>query len=148
MPAPPLAPVPGAVYLKESTVDPFTSTMAGRTIMRSKWLLVVSLAACNAGLARAEVKTKAVTYEYGGVTFKGHLAWDEAVKGKRPGVLVVHEFWGLNDYARRRAEQLAGLGYVAFACDMYGEGKMTEHPQEASQMAAEVRKNVKTWQGR
>src|SRR6266481_493034 len=54
----------------------------------------------------------------------------------------------LNDYARKRAEQLAALGYVAFACDMYGEGKVTEHPQEAGQMAAEVRKNVKTWQGR
>src|SRR5262249_40855792 len=60
----------------------------------------------------------------------------------------IHEFWGLNDYARHRAEQLAGLGYVAFACDMYGEGKSTEHPQDAARMAGEVRKNVQTWQGR
>ena len=90
--------------------------------MRSKWLCAVLLVVCNAVVARAEVKTKGITYEYGGVTFKGHLAWDDAVKDKRPGILVVHEWWGLNDYARKRAEQLADLGYVAFACDMYGRG--------------------------
>jgi dienelactone hydrolase len=98
--------------------------------------------------ATAEVQTKDMTYTHEGVSFKGFLAWDDTVKGKRPGVLVVHEWWGLNDYARDRAKQLARLGYVAFACDMYGEGKMTTHPQEAGQMAGEVRKNIKTWQGR
>src|SRR5438477_8769830 len=81
------------------------------------------------------------------MNFIGHLAWDDAVPGKRPGVLV-HEWWGLNDYARKRAEQLAALGFVAFAADMYGEGKVTTHPQEAGQMAGAVRKDVKTWQGR
>ncbi len=116
--------------------------------MKSSWLLAVSLVACYAGLARAEVKTKEVTYTHGGTAFKGHLAWDDAAKGKRPGVLVVHEFWGLNDYARQRAEQLAGLGYVAFACDMYGEGQVTEHPEEAAQFAAAVRQNVPEWQAR
>src|SRR5437868_186082 len=116
--------------------------------MRGKWLVVMSLALCNVSAARAEVKTKTVPYEYGGVTFKGYLAWDDSTTGKRPGVLVVHEWWGLNDYARKRAEQLAGLGYVAFACDMYGEGKFTKHPEEAKTMATEVRKNVKVWQGR
>jgi dienelactone hydrolase len=98
--------------------------------------------------ARAEVKTKEVTYSHGGVTFKGHLAWDDAIKGKRPGVLVVHEWWGLNDHARKRAEELAKLGYVAFACDMYGEGKVVDHPDDAGKMATEVRKNLETWQGR
>ncbi len=116
--------------------------------MRIKWLLAASLVVVNAGLAHAAVKTKAVTYTHGGVTFKGHLAWDDAVKGKRPGVLVVHEWWGLNAYARKRAEQLAALGYVAFACDMYGEGKTTQHPKEAGEMATAVRKNVKEWQAR
>src|SRR5690242_2575534 len=116
--------------------------------MRSSWLLAASLVACHAGLAQAEVRTKEVTYTHGGTTFKGHLAWDDAAKGKRPGVLVVHEFWGLNDYARKRAEKLAGLGYVAFACDMYGEGKVTEHPEEAAQFAAAVRQNVPEWQAR
>lgn len=116
--------------------------------MRTKWYLALALVAANAALARAEVKTKTITYAYDGVTLKGHLAWDDAVRGKRPGILVVHEWWGLNDYARKRAEMLAGLGYVAFACDMYGEGKTTEHPKEAGQMATAVRKNVKVWQGR
>src|SRR6516164_5209172 len=116
--------------------------------MRIKWFLALCLALCNVLAAHAEVKTKTIAYEYGGVNFKGHLAWDDAAKGKRPGVLVVHEWWGLNEYARKRAEQLAGLGYVAFACDMYGEGKHTEHPNEAGQFATEVRKNVEVWRGR
>jgi dienelactone hydrolase len=111
-------------------------------------LPVLALLVLSTGMARAEIKTRAVSYTYDGTTFKGHLAWDDAVQGRRPGILVVHEWWGLNDYARKRAEQLAGLGYVAFACDMYGEGKVTEHPKEAGAMATEVRKNLKTWQGR
>jgi dienelactone hydrolase len=79
---------------------------------------------------------------------KGTLAWDDAVSGKRPGVLVVHEFWGLNDYARHRAEQLAKMGYVALAADMYGDGKSSAHPEEARAMAESVRNNIKTWLGR
>ncbi|MEK6675053.1 MAG: dienelactone hydrolase family protein [Planctomycetota bacterium] len=102
----------------------------------------------GATVSNAEVRTKTVTYDHAGVTLKGHLAWDDANKEKRPGVLVVHEFWGLNDYARKRAEQLAGLGYVAIAVDMYGDGKMTDHPQEAGAMAGQVRENLATWLGR
>jgi dienelactone hydrolase len=98
--------------------------------------------------ALAEVKTETVTYKVGDKTFKGVLAYDDAVKTKRPGILVVHEFWGLNDYARKRAEQLAGLGYVAFAADMYGKGKTTEHPKEAAEMAGMVRMNQKEWLAR
>jgi dienelactone hydrolase len=96
----------------------------------------------------AAIKTETVTYKVGDKTFKGFLAYDDASKGKRPGILVVHEFWGLNDYARKRAEQLAGLGYVAFAVDMYGDGKVTEHPKEASAMAGMVRMNQKEWLAR
>jgi dienelactone hydrolase len=116
--------------------------------MQRKWLLATALLAWQTSPAPAEVKTKTITYTHGGVTFKGHLAWDDAAKGKRPGVLVVHEWWGLNDYARNRAEQLAKLGYVAFACDMYGEGKVAKHPKEAGAMAGMVRKNLEVWQGR
>lgn len=115
--------------------------------MRNTFLLAAALLFITSA-ARAEVKTKTIAYSYDGVSFQGHLAWDDAVQGKRPGVLVVHEWWGLNDYARKRAEQLAKMGYVAFACDMYGTGKVTEHPKEASAMATEVRKNIKSWQGR
>src|SRR5262245_4777671 len=116
--------------------------------MQRMRLLAVALVACAVPTARAEVKTRTVTYTHDGMTFKGYLAWDDATQGKRPGVLVVHEWWGLNDYARKRAEQLAKLGYVAFACDMYGEGKVTEHPKGAAEMAGTVRQNLKAWQGR
>jgi dienelactone hydrolase len=99
-------------------------------------------------IVRAELKTEEVRYSHGGTEFVGHLAWDDKFEGKRPGVLVVHEWWGLNDYAKKRAEQLAGLGYVAFAADMYGAGQVFEHPREAGAMAGKVRENVQTWRGR
>ena len=112
--------------------------------------------ACVAGVCmalstsdcRAEVKTKKIPYKHGDVECEGYLAWDDEVQGKRPGVLVVHEWWGLDAYARKRADMLAKLGYVAFAVDMYGKGKLAEHPQEAGAMAAQVRMNVKDWQAR
>jgi dienelactone hydrolase len=100
------------------------------------------------GLGEAAVQTKKITYKVGDQTFIGHLAWDDSISGKRPGVLVVHEWWGLNDYARGRADQLAQLGYVAFACDMYGDGKFTKHPNEAMEMATHVRQNIDEWQKR
>ena len=81
----------------------------------------------------ATVRTEAVTYKQGDAILEGHLAWDDAVKGKRPGVLVVHEWWGRNGYADRRAEQLAALGYVAFAVDMYGKGIVTEDAAKAGE---------------
>src|SRR5262245_11479009 len=108
-------------------------------------LLVIVL---GAGAAQGAVKTKTATYEHDGIMFKGHLAWDDAAKDKRPGILVVHEWWGLNDYARKRAEQLAGMGYVAFAADMYGEGKTTESPKDAGVLATALRKDVKEWEAR
>jgi dienelactone hydrolase len=111
-------------------------------------LFVLAVSLVLVGQARAAVQTKAVEYEYEGTKLKGHLFWDDAVKGKRPGVLVVHEFWGLDDYAKKRASMLAELGFVAFAADMYGAGKTTEHPKEAGEMAGAVRSNIKAWQGR
>ena len=73
--------------------------------------------------AAPKIKGEPVDYKAGGVTMKGYLAYDENIKGKRPGVLVVHEWWGQNEYARKRARMLAELGYTALAVDMYGEGK-------------------------
>jgi dienelactone hydrolase len=108
-------------------------------------LLLVGL---QVGVARAAVQTKTVEYEHGGTTFRGYLAWDDANQERRPGVLVVHEWWGLNDYARQRARQLAELGYVAFAADMYGEGKTVDHPEDAGKMAGQVRANVQQWRAR
>lgn len=101
-----------------------------------------------AGAVSAAVQTKTVVYKDGDVECKGYLAYDDAVAGARPGVLVVHEIWGLNDYARSRAEQLAKMGYVALAADMFGDGKTSEHPQEAMAMGRKVRQNVEAWRRR
>lgn len=79
----------------------------------------------------ADIKTQNVTYAANGTTLEGHLAYDAERGGPRPGVLVVHEWWGLNDYIRRRASQLAELGYAALAVDMYGGGKTADNPQDA-----------------
>jgi dienelactone hydrolase len=98
--------------------------------------------------SRAEVQTKKVAYKHGNLECQGYLAWDDSMQGVRPGVLVVHEWWGLNDYARRRTEELAKLGYIAFAADIYGEGKTASHPREAGQMANKVRANVEDWRKR
>lgn len=98
--------------------------------------------------ASAAVKTEVVEYEFEGTKMKGVLAYDDAKTGKRPGIMVVHEWWGLNDDAKSRAKMLAELGYVAFAADMYGNAQMTEHPADAGKMAGDVRKNIKTWLGR
>lgn len=104
--------------------------------------LVLGLLLCFSGLATAEVVGKAVEYQDAGITFKGYLAYDDAVTAKRPGVLVVHEWWGHNDYARKRAEMLAAEGYTALAIDMYGDGKQASHPEDAGKFAGEVRKNM------
>lgn len=82
--------------------------------------------------AHAELREQTVVYRAGDTTLRGYLVWDDKIAGKRPGVLVVHEFWGLNDYPRKRARMLAELGYTALAVDMYGEGKVGEHPREAT----------------
>jgi dienelactone hydrolase len=91
--------------------------------------------------ANAAVKLEPVEYKMDDTVLKGHLAYDDAVKDKRPGVLVVHEWWGLNEYAKKRARMLAEAGYVAFAVDMFGDGKTTEHPEEAGAWASAVRAN-------
>lgn len=88
------------------------------------------------------VVTKEVGYTSDGTTLNGFLAYDENLKGARPGVLVVHEWWGLNNYAHKRAEMLAELGYTALAIDMYGDGKQAEHPEDASKFAMEVMQNM------
>src|SRR2546425_686024 len=91
---------------------------------------------------RARVQTREIEYRQGDTVLKGFIAWDDAVAGKRPGVLVVHEWWGLNDHARNQARRLAEAGYVGFALDMYGAGKVTTHPQEAQAFATEATKDA------
>lgn len=90
------------------------------------------------GQAMAELQTKTVDYQVGDSTFTGYLAWDDESGEKRPGVLVVHEWWGHNEFARDQAEKLAAAGYTAFALDMYGSGKVADHPKEAEQFMKEA----------
>lgn len=110
--------------------------------------LAMAMVLALVGGANAAVQTKTITYKDGAVECKGYLAFDDAVSGRRPGVLVVHEIWGLNDYARSRAEQLAKMGYIALAADMFGGGKTSEHPQEAMAMGRKVRQSVDAWRRR
>jgi dienelactone hydrolase len=77
------------------------------------------------------IHTEPVTYATGDTTLRGYLATDATKPGRRPGVLVAHEWWGLNDYIRRRARMLAELGYTALAVDMYGDGKVADNPGDA-----------------
>jgi dienelactone hydrolase len=99
--------------------------------------LILGLAlAC--GIAQAKVVTKSIAYEQNGQKLEGYLAYDDAKSGARPGVLVVHEWWGLNDYVKSRARQLAEMGYVAFAADMYGDAKVTRDPKQAQEWSSAV----------
>jgi len=97
---------------------------------------VLILCALAAG-ARAAIVTRPVAYEQGGVKLEGYLAYDDGTKTPRPGVLVVPEWWGLNDYAKGRARQLAALGYVAFAVDMYGAGVVTTDANKAKELSGQ-----------
>ena len=87
-------------------------------------------------VSMAEIRTEVVEYRHGDAVLEGYMAYDDSVKGKRPGVLVVHEWMGHNPYVRKRAEGLARLGYVAFALDMYGKGVRAKDSKEAASLAA------------
>ncbi len=101
------------------------------------WMIVLA----SVAFGKPKIEGKPVEYTVGGVTLKGYLAYDTSVKGKRPAVLVVHEWWGQNDYVRKRARMLAELGYTALALDMYGEGRVADHPDDAKKFSSEVMKN-------
>lgn len=102
-----------------------------------KATLAVLLPLLSALPASGKLVTRTVAYEHAGVKLEGYLAYDDerTARGKLPGVLVVHEWWGLNDYTRIRTEQLAKLGYVAFALDMYGAGQNTTDAKQAGAWA-------------
>lgn len=106
-------------------------------------MMIILLAACTRQEHTEEINilAKEVAYEGDGITMKGYLS-RPAEKGSYPGVLVVHEWWGHNEYARTRADKLAEMGYVALAVDMYGDGKTAEHPQDAQKFAMSVMGNI------
>lgn len=89
-----------------------------------------------------QINGEEVDYATESTPLKGYIAYDANQEGKRPGILVVHEWWGHNDYVRKRADMLAELGYVALAVDMYGEGKQAEHPEDAGKFSGQVMSNI------
>ena len=119
-------------------------------------LATVCLASCSSNTSKEgeetesaeEVKTSAkikgveVSYSTDSTEMNGYIAYDQNKVGKRPGVLVIHEWWGHNEYTRERADMLAELGYVALAVDMYGEGKVANHPDDARKFMMSVMSNM------
>jgi dienelactone hydrolase len=106
------------------------------------FLFITAALASGASVAWAAVVGKTVEYAAQGTVMKGYFVYDEAARdSKQPGVLVVHEWWGLNDYARKRAEMLAHRGYAVLAVDMYGQGKTASHPDDAGKFSSELMKN-------
>ena len=83
-------------------------------------------------MSAADIRTEEVVYFAGDTQLKGYIAWDASVEGSRPGVLVVHEWWGCNEYAKRRARMLAEAGYTGMALDLYGGGRNAANPDEAA----------------
>jgi dienelactone hydrolase len=109
-----------AHFLKENEMNRLFAVAAATAAA-----LALSLA------AHARVVAKTIDYEHDGQKLQGYLVWDDAKPGAKPGVLVIHEWWGLNDYTKSRARQLAEMGYVAFAADMFGAGKVTRDAKQA-----------------
>jgi dienelactone hydrolase len=104
-----------------------------------KKLIPVLLATACAFSVRAKIVTQTIEYKQGDTTLEGYLAYDDATAGKRPGVLVVHQWLGLTEYEKHRAEQLASLGYVAFCADIYGKGIRPKDTSEAGVEAAKYK---------
>jgi len=115
-------------------------------MMRAKLLLLLVLVFCSP--VSAQIQHELLQYRDGETVLQGYVAWDDAISGKRPGILLAHEWWGMNDYARQRADMLASLGYVAFALDMYGDDKVTGHGKQASAWMKQITANIQQWRHR
>jgi len=106
------------------------------------------LALSTATAAVAAVKEEPVTYKDGDTTLKGFVVYDTAKKGKRPGIVVVHEWWGITKHTRAEARKFAAQGYTAFVADMYGDAKTAEHPNDASGLMKSLMGNPAVMQAR
>ncbi len=109
--------------------------------MYARYGLAMAAVLLSQSPGNADVKTRELEYRQGETVLQGFIAWDDAVRGKRPGVLVVHEWWGHNVHARHQARRLAEAGYIGFALDMFGKGKVATHPQDAQAFVNEVTKD-------
>jgi dienelactone hydrolase len=103
--------------------------------MRSAFALTLLALIAVPISAKADIVSQPVDYTQGGDQLEGFLVYDNSFRDVRPGVVIFPEWWGLNDYAKHRAEQLAKLGYVAFAADMYGKGVVTQDQSQAQQLS-------------
>src|SRR5438105_1463546 len=98
--------------------------------------------------AYAAIKEEPVTYKDGDTSFKGFVVYDDAKKGRRPGILVVHEWWGITKHVHGEARKFAEQGYTAFIVDMFGDAKTADNPKDAGALAGSVMKNPQTMQSR
>lgn len=113
-----------------------------------KYLLLIVIVLSLSISAQAAIKTEVVEYKHGDTVLEGYLAYDDAVKGKRPGVLIVHEWTGLGPYVKKRAEQLAKLGYIAFGADIYGKGIRPKNREEAVAESKKYKTDRRIMRGR
>src|SRR3984885_7832345 len=104
-----------------------------------KTILFSAAVLLNALSLSAAIQTKTIDYQQGDTTLEGVLVWDDSVSGPRPGVLVVHQWLGLTDYEKHRAEMLAQLGYVAFCADIYGKDNRPKGVEEAGPLATKYK---------
>jgi len=91
--------------------------------------------------AQAAIREEQVTYQDGGTTMKGFIVYDDAITAKRPGIVLVHEWWGITSHVRGEAQKFAQQGYTAFVADMYGDGKTADNPNDAGALATLVMKD-------
>ena len=106
-----------------------------------KSLLTIMLACACAAVARADIHSEMLQYEQGGTALEGYLAYDTAIHGKRPAVLIIHQWKGLTGYEKKRADMLAKLGYTAFALDIYGKDARPKNTQEAGAVAGRYKQD-------
>jgi dienelactone hydrolase len=104
--------------------------MKNKTVTLCLLAMISILTAVNA----QSIKEENISYTVNGVTYKAYVAYNSNMKGKRPAVLVIHEWWGLNDYPKMRAHKLAEMGYIAMAADVFGNGKTALNPTEAQEL--------------
>ncbi|MBP1699160.1 MAG: dienelactone hydrolase family protein [Deltaproteobacteria bacterium] len=119
-----------------------------KTIWSTAVAFLLALTVAGSAAAKPDIEGKETSYRAADVEMKGYLAYDRSIAGRRPGVLVVHEWWGHNEYARKRARMLAEMGYAALAVDMYGEGRRAMHPEDAGKFSSELMKNFDTAKAR
>ena len=105
-------------------------------------LSAIFIVSCSDSNQGPKIYTEEISYSADSLKMKGFLAYDQNQSGKRPGILVVHEWWGHNEYARKRAKMLAEMGYIALAVDMYGNGLQAEHPDDAGKFAMAIMKDI------